>query len=569
MDLGLFGPIEVGCAYEAMRLSVTTKIFLGLALVVLTFGAVSLFAVVQLHRIGEDLEQVSQTYLPLAKITAELEAAQKNRSRDIQRLIEDERAPQVQALMIKIARSQHPKNLQRISFAQERCKDGLGRATRPSEQRNLQALIDRLNRLQERYGIYDAAAAHLQQSLAPGGQDPALTQAPTDPGGVAVAVTELRTAERRLGLGLRQLGRTVDLEVARQVARAEEQEDRAALAIMGLSLLAVLVGLAVTLFVQRTLQPIRRLTEAARAVREGHFDPKVNIGAKDEIGDLARAFNEMTAALASRDEALATQREALLRSERLATVGRMAAQVSHEIRNPLSSVGLNNELLRDELQEASFATPERQEEVLALSQAIAREVDRLTEITEDYLRFARLPRARRERLDLREVVEATCSFSEEELRTADVLLEVNLGEAPAEFTADAAQIRAMLLNLLRNAREAMPQGGRIEVGVEVAGGEVRLWVDDDGPGVPVAQRESVFDPFISTRDKGTGLGLALCAQIVAEHEGRLLCTVSPAGGARFEAFLPSSTGELLSGDAGETAERGDTSPRIDLVGEAG
>lgn len=370
-----------------MRLSVTTKIFLGLAMVVLTFGAVSLFAVIQLHRIGQDLEQVSQTYLPLAKITAELEAAQKNRARDIQRLIEDERAPQVQALMIKIARSQHPKNLQRIALALDRCEVGLGRASRKDERKNLRALIDRLQELQTLYVAYDGAAALLQRAHSaelPG-------SATTHPANVGAAIAELRTAERTLGLGLRQLGRTVDNEVARQVARAEEQEDRAALAIMGLSLVAILVGLVVTLFVQRTLRPIRRLTEAAREVREGRFNPRVSIGTQDEIGDLARAFNEMTEALASRDVALARQREALLRSERLATVGRMAAQVSHEIRNPLSSVGLNNELLAEEVREATFPSPERRTEALALIEAVAREVDRLTEITEDYLRFARLP----------------------------------------------------------------------------------------------------------------------------------------------------------------------------------
>ncbi|MDF1565533.1 MAG: HAMP domain-containing sensor histidine kinase [Deltaproteobacteria bacterium] len=517
-----------------MRLSVTTKIFLGLALVVLTFGAVSLFAVVQLHRIGEDLEQVSQTYLPLAKVTAELEAAQKNRAREIQRLIEDERAPQVQTLMIKIARSQHPKNLQRLADALARCNEGLARASRPQEQRNLQAFADRLARLREAYVAYDAAAALLQGALTPEGEGAA-----ANPGGVAVAASELRAAERRLGLGLRQLGRTVDLEVARQVARAEEQEDRAALAIMILSLIAVLVGLLVTLFVQRTLRPIRRLTDAARAVQEGHFDPKVDIDAQDEIGDLARAFNEMTEALASRDAALARQREALLRSERLATVGRMAAQVSHEIRNPLSSVGLNNELLGDEVREAHFESPERRAEVLALIQAITREVDRLTEITEDYLRFARLPRARRHLLDLREVVDATCSFSEEELRMAGAELSLELPEVPVELAADASQIRALLLNLLRNAREALGgRPGKIRVSVATGAEGALLRVDDDGPGVPAEQRESVFDPFVSTRENGTGLGLALCAQIVAEHQGRLHCAESPLGGARFEVFLP-------------------------------
>ncbi len=190
--------------------------------------------------------------------------------------------------------------------------------------------------------------------------------------------------------------------------------------------------------------------------------------------------------------------------------------------------------------------------------------------TEDYLRFARLPDPKREPTDLRSVVEATCSFSEEELRAAGVSLTWSLGDTPAKLSLDRNQIRALLLNLLRNAREAMPGGGRVEVHVSVEATEVCLQVDDDGPGVPPEARETIFDPFVSTRERGTGLGLALCAQVAAEHGGRIRCTDSPLGGARFEVSLPTALdsdekavhGPPLSGGAFEVRERheGDDGP---------
>ena len=246
----------------------------------------------------------------------------------------------------------------------------------------------------------------------------------------------------------------------------------------------------------------------------------------------------MARGLADREAELDAKRTALLRAERLAAVGRMAAQVSHEIRNPLSSIGLNAELMADELTAARFDDPAHADEARVLLAAIAKEVDRLTDITEEYLRFARMPRPALATEDLGALVKGVLSFTAGELGAAGITVVPEV--APGLFVlADEGQLRRALLNLLRNAREAMADGGTLTVRAEAAGDDrVAVTVADTGPGIPDEDRERIFDPFYSTKERGTGLGLALTQQIVAEHQGTIRCESELGAGTRFRIELP-------------------------------
>src|SRR6185295_14822053 len=193
-------------------------------------------------------------------------------------------------------------------------------------------------------------------------------------------------------------------------------------------------------------------------------------------------------------------------SERLATVGRIAAQITHEIRNPLASIGLNAELLGDELPPAS--------EGRRLLTSISAEVDRLSEITESYLRFVRLPKPELEPEDPGALVASVLEFARAELAQAGIRLELDLQPGVPEIAADENQIRQALLNLVRNAREAMAatKGGRLRVSVTHANARVRIAVTDSGSGIAAEDLGKIFDPFFSTKEQGTGLGLALVQQ---------------------------------------------------------
>jgi len=235
--------------------------------------------------------------------------------------------------------------------------------------------------------------------------------------------------------------------------------------------------------------------------------------------------------VAAEDVTSAVQtKEALIRSERLATIGRMSAHVTHEIRNPLSSIGLNDEIL-------GTLGPDDKTQAQQLCQAIIREVDRLTAITEAYLNFARLPRPDLRSEDPQQLLESIASFVEHDCAAARVKISVEKKNGAPSIFVDSDQIRQALLNLVRNAKESMPEGGTITLCAKKQDEEVLLRVEDSGVGIDQNQINRIFDPFFSTKQTGTGLGLALVQQIIHEHGGRLEVNSQLGTGTRFDIIL--------------------------------
>ncbi len=229
----------------------------------------------------------------------------------------------------------------------------------------------------------------------------------------------------------------------------------------------------------------------------------------------------------------------IIQAERLAAVGRLAARVAHEIRNPLSSISLNVELLGDEI-----ATLDGRDnsEANALLQAISSEVDRLTFLTEEYLQFSRMPELRLEKANLNDVVRELCEFVEQELHSKKISLHLELEETLPEQLLDASQVRRALLNLVRNAIEAMPGGGDLTLRTWREGDSAFVAVRDTGSGIPPEELSRIFDPFHTTKDFGTGLGLSIARQIVREHGGDITCRNVPDGhGAECVIRLPIRT----------------------------
>ncbi len=225
-------------------------------------------------------------------------------------------------------------------------------------------------------------------------------------------------------------------------------------------------------------------------------------------------------------------KQALLQSERLATIGRMSALVAHEIRNPLSSIGLNAELLEDELSTKS-------KEPRKILRSIAREVERLTEITDEYLKFARLPKPNLAPENLNELLASLLGFIKGEFLGASIEVKHEPDAQVALVRADEGQLRQAFLNLLRNSIESMPAGGTLTVSTEQSDGRVRVRITDTGEGIDQDCLDRIFDPFFSTREGGTGLGLSLTQQIVAEHGGSIACESTPGQGTSFVVELPS------------------------------
>ncbi|MBW1755571.1 MAG: HAMP domain-containing protein, partial [Deltaproteobacteria bacterium] len=210
-------------------------------------------------------------------------------------------------------------------------------------------------------------------------------------------------------------------------------------------------------------------------------------------------------------DAIATKSR-LIHTERLAAIGRMAAHVTHEVRNPLSSIGLNVDMLGDELHEPGS-------ESKRLLESIQQELERLESITEEYLRLARLPEPSLTPDDPTHLLRDAAEFVRREMDAAGVELRLDLAAQLPAVAMDEPQLRQALLNLLRNAREAMPDGGTAKLEATRYDGGVRIQVHDEGAGIEEEAREHVFDLFYTTKERGTGLGLPLTQQIVVAHGG--------------------------------------------------
>jgi len=288
--------------------------------------------------------------------------------------------------------------------------------------------------------------------------------------------------------------------------------------------------LLVLLIVRSISRPLQRITLAAVQVTDGNYGTEVDLRkSNDEIGLLANSFNEMSRRMASDIERLKTLNEQLARAERLAAMGTLAAGVAHEVNNPLASISSLVQMLKSQADEDT-------KEKLHL---ISTQIERITQVTRDLTDFARVRPAARNMVNLNSVVESSIRLASFDSEFQSLELVRDLDEKIPEVYADGDQLQQVVLNLLLNARDAMPGGGKLIVSSYRGSSEVCISVEDSGSGIEDSARKQLFDPFFTTKPagKGTGLGLAVCYGIVTAHSGRIDVDKS-GGGTRFSISIP-------------------------------
>lgn len=220
------------------------------------------------------------------------------------------------------------------------------------------------------------------------------------------------------------------------------------------------------------------------------------------------------------------------RQERLSTLGNMAAAVAHEIRNPLNAVSMGLQRLRVEFQ------PAETEEYRRLVDLVQREVRRLNAIVEDFLSVARPLSLKPERISIPLLLDEVLGLAEGEARASAITIERDIPREPPPLQADRDRIKQVLLNLVLNALQAMPGGGVLTLGARASGASLTLSITDTGAGIPAEIMPRLFEPYVTTKVKGLGLGLAIARRIVEAHGGRIEAENRPEGGSRFRVVLP-------------------------------
>jgi signal transduction histidine kinase len=491
--------------------TLATRILVSFGVTLVAFAVTVGFTVVAQKRAAEDSEELAKGFVPVALKLGKLRAVQSTLASIVDG-IPDEKNPHSTRDILKTLESER-----RLMFEQTRAamQNDL-RALGSDETRQLAlALTGELDAAQAEWAADRETKDRVFAALEEGDRD-----------AINRELLALGAMEHAADKRLKALAEHVDRAMKDLSEAARARERRAVVELALLAALTLAVGVGVSIHTRRLLGPLERVTQRAKAVARGDLTPQATERTDDEIGELATAFERMVGAVAK------AQNRAVA-NERLAAIGKMAAHVTHEIRNPLSSIGLNIELLEENLAEAGASGESKN-----LLGAIAREVQRLEHLSEEYLRVARLPQPRMESEDVATKVREIVAFAKPEMDRAglELSLEVEDEIPPALF--DEGQIRQAILNVLRNAREAMADGGKIEVYVQADGMSVVVGIDDRGSGIPEDVRSRIFDPFFSTKGEGTGLGLAITRQIVEAHGGSIAVEPREGGGTSFRLLLP-------------------------------
>jgi len=315
-----------------------------------------------------------------------------------------------------------------------------------------------------------------------------------------------------------------------------------ALSIVGICLL-------INVFVRyQVVRSIKLLLAGTERVAEGAFDQTLPVFSNDELGQLSNAFNKMTRELRSYDEdlrrwvvrledrvkertaELESTRMQLVQQEKMASLGRLAAGVAHEINNPLTSILLFSSVLLDSL------TPDHGD--YKKIAAIVNETIRTREIVQGLLEFSRQDQPKKAKQNFNDVVEKAISLVKNQAAFQNIEMHLDLDAHLPEVSLDANQIQQVILNILINAADAMPDGGDIFVRSRAAPPFIVCTFEDTGKGIPEQDIPRLFDPFFTTKEKGTGLGLSICYSIIQRHGGKIEVASKEHKGTMFTIRLP-------------------------------
>jgi two-component system NtrC family sensor kinase len=305
---------------------------------------------------------------------------------------------------------------------------------------------------------------------------------------------------------------------------------------LSVTLLGALASMALAYVIAKRISvPVQQLVAASRQLAQGNLDAKVQVDSADELRDLADSFNYMAAALKKRDDQLkefATRK--IMESERLAIIGQLAANVAHELNNPLQGIVSYSHLLLERLPPDG---PHRMS-----VQKIATQANRCSLIIRGLLDFSRQRKPQKRPANLNSVVSECVALVQDQALFHNISIQKNLQADLPPTVMDPSEMQQVMMNMFINAAEAMDGQGELRVSTRVLSGEdfVEVVVSDTGRGIPEEEIEHIFDPFFTTKEvgHGTGLGLAISFGIVKEHSGSISVESEIGKGTTFTLRLP-------------------------------
>jgi signal transduction histidine kinase len=330
--------------------------------------------------------------------------------------------------------------------------------------------------------------------------------------------------------------------------------------ILGLYLLCstlglVLVYLGYRLHSRRVVQPIKQLADFTSRISEGELKDRATTDSQTEIGQLYDALNAMLDRLQTHENFLAEfnqhledkveertlelmeSQSQLLRYEKMAMLGQIAASVNHEIRTPLNALYMNLQLVKKAFDSCAGDCKGRQDITDRIA-IIDQEVHRISDMLEEFVRYARLAPPQLEAIDLNQVVRYVADMLSERAEQSRIKLTLALAESLPTVLADENKLVQALVNLCINAFHAMPEGGTLKLATKHQGNSVEIDIADTGVGIPEEDISKIFLPFFTKKESGMGFGLSIVQRIVEGHNGQITCQSRVGDGTVFTVQLP-------------------------------
>ncbi len=326
---------------------------------------------------------------------------------------------------------------------------------------------------------------------------------------------------------------SIKIGLSLEEMRAEILKTRLMLIFIGCG--GFLIGaFGAVLLARRITGPLKKLVEGTVKISKEDFSQKIDITSQDEIGNLAQSFNEMSRKLLLARERMEAAGNKLIQAEKLASIGRISAGIAHEIRNALTSVKLNIQKLVQ-----SDRMDETEKEHLSISQE---GIGQMEKFVKELLDFARVSELNLDRFPIEQVLDESIKTLADTLELKKVIIEKNYKEGLPQVLVDADKLKQVFLNILRNAYDAVEEKGKINISLsllkEREGSKIRVFISDNGCGIPEENRETVFEPFYTKKASGIGLGLPIARKIIEQHKGTIRVKENAAQGTSFEILIP-------------------------------
>ena len=324
-------------------------------------------------------------------------------------------------------------------------------------------------------------------------------------------------------------------------------------------LTSIILLLILSAITSTIIKPLQGMVQATQRIAQGELNHRVTVDWRDEIGQLAESFNRMTENLKlanenliqwsktlerrveERTRELKEMQDYLVQSEKLASLGKMAAGIAHEINNPLTSILINTHLLLEKLEKL-----DKKDEFYENLSLIAEETSRCTQIVRGLLEFARESKPQKTQTDINDLIEKTVLLLENKASFQNIRIVKQLKPDLPLILVDRAKIQQVFWNFMINACEAMPHGGQLTITTDLSENKkaIEIRFIDTGVGIPPEHINKIFDPFFTTKPSGTGLGLAICYGIIQQHNGAIEVKSEPGRGTVFTLYLPLETKDI-------------------------